>query len=86
MNEFIVRTPAQLGMLLQAFRKQAGLTQAAMATRLGITQQTLSAFERNAEKASADRVMQYLSVLRVEMVLRPAKGQESNQTSSEVQW
>lgn len=83
MNEFTVRTSAQLGMLLRAFRKQAGLTQAAMARRLGMTQQTLSAFERNAEKASAERVMQYLGILKVELVLCPTKLRE---ISSDAQW
>lgn len=86
MNEFTVRTPAQLDMLLQAFRKQAGLTQAAMARRLGVTQQTLSAFERNADKASADRVLQYLSVLKVEVVLRSVKSSQSSEASSDAAW
>jgi len=38
--------------------------------RLGITQQTLSALERNADKVSADRLLALLSILGVELVLR----------------
>ncbi|MGO4396436.1 helix-turn-helix transcriptional regulator, partial [Variovorax sp. M-6] len=53
MPDFIVRTPEQLPNLLQAFRKQTGITQAEAAVRLGVTQQTMSALERNAEKVSA---------------------------------
>lgn len=75
MTDFIIRTADQLPLLLQAFRKQAGLTQSAVAKRLGVTQQTLSALERNAEKASADRLLALLSVLGVELVLR--QGSES---------
>ncbi|PWK38990.1 helix-turn-helix domain-containing protein [Cupriavidus plantarum] len=71
MPEFTVRTAEQLPALLQAFRKQAGLTQAATAMRLGVTQQTLSSLERNAEKVSADRLLQLLGILGVELVLRP---------------
>lgn len=70
MNDFTVRTPEQLPALLQGFRKQAGLTQAETALRLGVTQQTLSALERNAEKVSAARLMRLLSILGVELVLR----------------
>ncbi|CAG9175178.1 helix-turn-helix domain-containing protein [Cupriavidus pampae] len=70
MTDFTVRTAEQLPALLQGFRKQAGLTQEATAMRLGVTQQTLSALERNAEKVSADRLLQLLSVLGVELVLR----------------
>ena len=70
MADFTIRTAEQLPLVLQAFRKQAGLTQAAVAKRLGITQQTLSALERNAEKVSTDRLLALLSILGVELVLR----------------
>ena len=70
MPDFTVRTAEQLPALLVGFRKQAGLTQAAAARRLGVTQQTLSALERNAGKVSAERLLQLLSVLGVELVLR----------------
>ncbi|HCN73757.1 MAG TPA: XRE family transcriptional regulator [Pusillimonas sp.] len=70
MADFTIRTAEQLPVLLQAFRKQAGLTQSTVAMRLGVTQQTLSALERNAEKVSADRLLALLSILGVELVLR----------------
>ncbi|MBO9649619.1 MAG: helix-turn-helix transcriptional regulator [Variovorax sp.] len=73
MTDFTVRTSEQLPELLQAFRKQAGLTQAEAALRLGVTQQTLSALERNAEKVNASRLMRLLSILGVELVLRKAE-------------
>jgi HTH-type transcriptional regulator/antitoxin HipB len=69
-SQYTVRTPEQLPALLKAFRKQAGLTQGQLATRLGMTQQTLSALERNANKASADRLLQLLGILGVDMVLQ----------------
>jgi HTH-type transcriptional regulator/antitoxin HipB len=49
MNQFPIRTPDQLPVLLQGFRKAAGLTQREVALRLGVTQQTYSALERNAD-------------------------------------
>ena len=70
MSQYTVRTPDQLPALLKAFRKQAGLTQGQLATRLGITQQTLSALERNANKVSADRLLQLLGILGVDLVLQ----------------
>lgn len=73
MADFTLRTAEQLPALLQAFRKQTGLTQAAMARRLGVTQQTFSALERNAAKVSADRLMEILSILGVTLVLRQGK-------------
>lgn len=86
MADFTVRTAEQLPILLQAFRKQAGLTQAATAMRLGVTQQTLSALERNAEKVSAERLLTLLSILRVELVLRQASDSPVPKSSTEPQW
>ena len=69
-DTFTVRTTEQLPQLLKAFRKNAGLTQADVALRLGVTQQTVSALERNAETVSAERLMRLLNILGVEWVLR----------------
>lgn len=77
MSQYTVRTPEQLPTLLKAFRKQAGLTQGQLATRLGVTQQTVSALERNANKVSADRLLQLLGILGAEMVLQ-SRGSESD--------
>ncbi|MGH8818850.1 MAG: helix-turn-helix domain-containing protein [Achromobacter pestifer] len=85
MPDFTVRTAEQLPALLQGFRKQAGLTQSDVALRLGVTQQTLSALERNAEKVSADRLLRLLNILGVELVLREA-GDAPHQTSSGPNW
>ena len=70
MDEFVVRTSDQLSPLLRAFRKEAKLTQLDVAQRLGVTQQTVSALERNAETVSAQRLTQLMNILGVEVVLR----------------
>jgi HTH-type transcriptional regulator/antitoxin HipB len=71
MNRYVVRTAEQLPALLKAFRKNAGLTQEQVAVRLGVTQQTLSALERNAQRVSAERLLQLLGILGADMVLQP---------------
>ena len=73
MAEYIIRTADQLPAILQAFRKTSGLTQSDVASRLGVTQQTLSALERNADAVSAARLIRILHVLGVELVLREAQ-------------
>lgn len=69
MPNFPVRTPDQLPALLQAFRKEAGLTQSEVALRLGVTQQTYSALERNANTVGAARLIKLLNILGVELTL-----------------
>ncbi len=70
MEEFTIRTTEQLPHVLKAFRKAAGLTQADVATRLGVTQQTVSALERNAETVSTARLMKLMDLLGVDWVMR----------------
>ena len=70
MEDFTVRTTDQLPQLLKALRKSARLTQADVALRLGVTQQTVSALERNAEAVSTARLLKLLHILGVELVLR----------------
>lgn len=70
MRDYTVRTAEQLPGMLQALRKQSGLTQRAVAERLGVTQQTMSAMERHAGTVSAERLLRLLGILGVELVLR----------------
>lgn len=86
MTDFTIRTSDQLPLLLQAFRKQANLTQSDVAMRLGVTQQTLSALERNAQKVSADRLLELLSILGVELVLRQNSNASSPEPSTGSDW
>ena len=69
MSQFIVRTAEQLPPLLQAFRREAGLTQSEVALRLGVSQQTYSAMERNADKVGTARLLKLLNILGVELAL-----------------
>lgn len=87
MPTYPVRTSSQLPDLLQAFRKQAGLTQAELALRLGVTQQTYSALERNADKVGAARLLKLLNILGVELVLRQAPaGADAPSATDQPNW
>lgn len=78
MEHYAVHSAEQLPALLKAFRKHAGLTQAQVAARLGVTQQSLSALERNAQKVSVERLLHLLAILDVEMVLRGKESASGN--------
>jgi HTH-type transcriptional regulator/antitoxin HipB len=69
MSDYHLRTAEQLSILLQAFRKESGLTQSEVALRLGVTQQTYSTLERNAESVGVARLLKLLGILGVELVL-----------------
>jgi HTH-type transcriptional regulator/antitoxin HipB len=71
MSNYTIQMAEQLKPIIAGFRKSAGLTQADMAMRLGITQQTYSVAERNASNMSVSKLLSVLNALGVELVLQP---------------
>ena len=67
--DYPIKTIAQLQPILQGFRKATGLSQTAIAKKLGITQQSYAQFELNPQLASAERLIKILRLLNVEITL-----------------
>lgn len=67
--DYAIKTLDQLRPILQGFRKTAGLTQAAMASHLGVTQQTYAQLEANPASVSVERLFKVLRVLNVGLTL-----------------
>ncbi|WP_233837933.1 helix-turn-helix transcriptional regulator [Paraburkholderia sp. ZP32-5] len=67
--DYPIKTLNQLRPILQGFRKAAGLTQAAMAAHLGVTQQTYAQLEANPATVSVERLFKVLQILQVDMKL-----------------
>lgn len=72
--KFIVRVPQQLSLKIAAARKEKGLTQAAMAETLGLSQQAYARFELNPEKSSFQRVFTVLRKLDLWISVDGAEG------------
>jgi HTH-type transcriptional regulator/antitoxin HipB len=67
-------TPALLGSELRTWRKRRGLTQAIIATQLGLMQKSISAIETHTAQTSVDRLFQLLAALDLEVVVRARSG------------
>lgn len=67
-----IKTLRQLPLVLKGFRKVRRLTQAAMAERLGITQQSYAYFEASPATATLERFFTVLRMLGVEISLDQA--------------
>ena len=75
--DYPLKTLSQLRPILVGFRKKAGLTQNALAQRLGISQQSYAAFEANPETASVERLFRVLRLVDVEIRLGAPDAQAS---------
>lgn len=77
--------PEQVGAVLRAARLQRGMTQAEVAARLGVSVQAMSRLEKNAGRASFDRIHRLCLLLGLEIALRP-KGGASVQEPLPTEW
>ena len=68
--EQITRTPKQLGTLLRC-RRELGLTQEALASRIHLRQATVSALENSAADSRLATLFDTLSALDLELLVRP---------------
>ena len=66
-----IKTPQQLGAVLQGFRKQRGLTQPQVAHVSGLVQSAASELELNCSTASLNRIFKLLAALDLELVVQP---------------
>ncbi len=69
--EQITRTPRQLGTLLRRRRRELGLTQEALASRIHLRQATVSALEISAADSRLATIFDMLSALDLELLVRP---------------
>jgi len=62
-------TAVQLGSVLQAARKARGLTQSALAGRIGLSQSRVSYLELNTQELSVEQLMAWCAALGLELTI-----------------
>lgn len=62
-------TPGQLGATLQAARKAQGLTQLALASRIGLSQSRVSHLELHAQELSVEQLLAWCAALGLELAV-----------------
>jgi len=67
--DFTIQTLDHLKPLIQGFRKKANLTQAAMAEKLGISQQSYAQIESNLASTSVERLFTILRLMNVKLLI-----------------
>jgi len=81
MKSYPIKTPEQLGAVLQGCRKSQELTQAEVGARVGLPQKEISKLELNPANTSLARVFKLLAALELEIVVR-----ERGATANRSEW
>ncbi len=71
MNGYTIRTPQQLGSVLQGYRKDRMLTQKDAGLRVGLPQKEVSKMELDPSNTAFARIFKLLAALDLELVVRP---------------
>lgn len=82
----ILSLSKQLGPLLQSARKSAGLTQAELAQRLGMSQSRISAMELDPGTINVEQLLALLAALNHEVLVQPKQGVGERRGSSTSDW
>lgn len=75
--EYKVAIAQQLSTLLKALRKQSGLTQQELGEKLGVSQRVIARNEAHPEKVHFERILQMLSALDADLIVRARKETDS---------
>lgn len=78
-------TAGQLGTLLQAARKAQGLTQSALASRIGLSQSRVSHLELNAHELSVEQLLAWCAALGLELAVG-TRGSAAASTAPITEW
>ena len=70
MKSYPIKTPQQLGAVLQGYRKTHQLTQAQVGARVGLPQKEISKLEMDPSNTALARVFKLLAALDLELVVR----------------
>lgn len=81
-SELLLTTP-QLGQLLVATRKRHKLTQAAVASSIGLSQNRVSHLENHPEEISIKQLLRWCSALELEMKIGV---RDTSKLSSSAEW
>lgn len=68
--DFVIQMATQIGIHLRSRRKALGLTQAMVASQIGLTQKRLSVLELHPDRLSVKQLLGLASILKLEVVLR----------------
>ena len=69
--DHLLQLPDQLALHLKSLRKAAGVSQAQLAQRLGVSQSRVAAIERDPAAISVRQLMENLQLLDADLLMRP---------------
>ncbi len=86
MHEIPLQTPQQLSSHIRSLRRRLGLTQAQLGGRLGVEQARIGKIERNPGSISVEQLIQLLTVLDAEIIIRPRNAKSKVTAEHKAAW
>jgi len=80
--DYHIRTPEQLRVALRQLRRALGFNQSEFGSRVGLSQERISAIESHPEKITTDQLLTILMAMGMELVIKP----RTTTSSSKENW
>lgn len=77
--DYHVRTPEQLRVALRRLRHAQRLNQSQFGSRVGLSQERISAIESHPEKITTDQLLTLLMAMGMELVIKPRTSESPSQ-------
>ncbi len=71
MKDYSIKTPVQLGSVLQGYRRERGLTQKEVGAKVGMAKKAVSKIELAPGRTGLSLIFKLLAALDLELVVRP---------------
>jgi HTH-type transcriptional regulator/antitoxin HipB len=82
MRDIHVKTSAQLKAALRSLRRAQGLSQSKFGSKVGLSQERISAIENHPERVTMDQLLTILMALGMELVIKPRSSPEASPPQS----
>lgn len=82
----IINTPKSLAAFVKDSRKQKGLSQSDVASRVGLRQATISEFENNPDRTSIETIFKILASMKLELHLVAENASMKTNVSNGDEW
>ncbi len=69
--DYHIRTPDKLRVALRRLRHAKGLSQSQFGSRIGLSQERISAIEAHPEKITTDQLLTLIMAMGMELVIKP---------------
>jgi len=78
--KYNIKTMKQIGLALRAIRKEKGITQKVVSSKVKLLPKTISALESGSPGSTIESLMKYIAALDCDIIIKPRRNDSKNKS------